>query len=206
MNKNEYLMNPTSASSLTYWKTCHFEVPSHMKVIHESGFDSSLLENYTDVVYFKLLHDLSNLPVPFESTRYTFMDAPTKDFVDHINSCYELEGVTLNELEAYKSRLVYDEDLWICLYDKEKNVIAASGIAEYDPEVREGSLDWIQVSKEYRGEGLGKVIVYELLRRLKKKALFVTVSGRVDNQTNPERLYESCGFKDKALWHILMEK
>jgi hypothetical protein len=44
------------------------------------------------------------------------------------------------------------------------------------------------------------------LRRLKEKPSFVTVSGRINNKTKPEKLYESCGFEDKVLWYILMEK
>ncbi|KXB72468.1 hypothetical protein [Peptoniphilus sp. DNF00840] len=44
------------------------------------------------------------------------------------------------------------------------------------------------------------------MRRFKEKTSFVTVSGRINNKTKPEKLYESCGFEDKVLWHILMEK
>ncbi len=67
-------------------------------------------------------------------------------------------------------------------------------------------MDWIQVSADYRGLGLGQEIVNELLRSLKDKADFVTVSGRVNNITKPEHLYEKCGFVSKAVWHILTEK
>jgi len=44
------------------------------------------------------------------------------------------------------------------------------------------------------------------LRILKEKTSFVTVLGRINNKTKPEKLYESCGFEDKVLWYILMEK
>jgi hypothetical protein len=44
------------------------------------------------------------------------------------------------------------------------------------------------------------------LRRLKEKPSFVTVSGRINNKTKPEKLYESCGFEDKVLWYILKIK
>jgi hypothetical protein len=36
-----------------------------------------------------------------------------------------------------------------------------------------------------------------------EKADFVTVSGRVDNRTNPERLYRRCGFEGNDVWCVL---
>ena len=206
MRAKEYLRNPTGASALSFWKTCNFNTHAHIKVLNENEFNPNLLETHTDEVYFKLVHYLENIEKQFKSDKFIFVKASTEEFVNHINSCYEKERLTVDELEYYKNRSVYDEDLWICLYDNVNHVIAATGIAEFDREIKEGYLDWIQVSEEYRGQGLGKIIVYELLKRLKRKANFVTVSGRVNNKTNPEKLYESCGFENKVLWHILTEK
>ena len=206
MDKKEYLEKPTAASALSFWKVCNFKTPDNIKVLNENEFNPGLLETYTDEVYFKLVHHLNDVGKQFISDDFIFAEASTADFVNHINSCYEGEGLTVSELESYKKRPVYDEELWICLYDKKNDAIAATGIAEFDNNIKEGYLDWIQVSEQYRGQGLGKTIVYELLRRLSKKASFVTVSGRVDNKTKPDKLYESCGFEDKILWHILRGK
>ena len=41
------------------------------------------------------------------------------------------DRLTVNELEDYKSRPVYDEDLWICVYDNINHTIAATGIDVY---------------------------------------------------------------------------
>lgn len=206
MDKKEYLESPTVASALSFWKACNFKTPAHIKVLNENEFNSGLLETYTDEVYFKLVHYLNDVDKRFISDDFIFAKASTVDFVNHINSCYEKEGLTFSELESYKERPVYDEELWIFLYDKKHDAIAATGIAEFDNKIKEGYLDWIQVSEQYRGQGLGKAIVYELLRRLRKKVSFVTVSGRLDNKIKPDKLYESCGFEDKILWHILREK
>lgn len=206
MDKKEYLEKPTAASALSFWKACNFKTPAHIKVLNENEFNPGLLETYTDEVYFKLVHYLNYVGKQFISDDFIFAKASTADFANHINSCYEEEGLTVSELESYKKKPVYDEELWICLYDKKNDAIAATGIAEFDNKIKEGYLDWIQVSEQYRGQGLGKAIVYELLRRLRKKANFVTVSGRVDNKTKPDKLYESCGFEDKILWYILREK
>lgn len=93
---------------------------------------------------------------------------------------------------------VYDEDLWICLYDRDNDKIIATGIAECDAYAKEGSLDWIQVSNECRNIGFGSIIVKELLKRLKNECKFVTVSCKVENKNIVELLYESCGFSHKV--------
>ena len=43
-------------------------------------------------------------------------------------------------------------------------------------------------------------------KRLKKKADFVTVSGKINNKSNPENLYLKCGFENKTIWHVLTKK
>lgn len=86
---------------------------------------------------------------------------------------------------------------------QKNNHIIASGIAEYDYEIKEGILEWIQVLPQYQHQGYGKIIVCELLNRLKSVcASFVAVSGLVDNETNPEKLYRSCGFTGNDIVYI----
>ncbi|HHV46283.1 MAG TPA: GNAT family N-acetyltransferase [Tissierellia bacterium] len=80
----------------------------------------------------------------------------------------------------------------------------ALGIAELDKNVREGSLEWIQVIPEYRRRGLGQAVVNRLLLNFVGKADFVTVSGQVNNDTNPEKLYRKCGFQGNDIWHVIL--
>ncbi|MDY6866369.1 MAG: GNAT family N-acetyltransferase [Chloroflexota bacterium] len=61
---------------------------------------------------------------------------------------------------------VFEPDLWVWIMDEEEDQPAALGIAELDNRVPEASLEWIQVLPGYRGRGLGKAIVAELLRRV----------------------------------------
>lgn len=58
-----------------------------------------------------------------------------------------------------------------------------------DREIGEGILEWIQVSRDYRGCGLGRYIVSELLWRMKDTADFATASGQCHNPNNPKVLY-----------------
>ena len=59
---------------------------------------------------------------------------------------------------------------------------------------------------QYRGQKIGQLIVAELLFRMKDVADFATVSGKIDNMTNPEALYRKCGFIGSDVWHILHKK
>ena len=87
--------------------------------------------------------------------------------------------------------------------DERKGIPVGLGIAEVDRMIPEASLDWIQVLPEYRGKGLGECIVLELLDRLRGRVEFTTVSGEVENQSNPEGLYRRCGFGGDGIWWVL---
>ena len=194
MTKEEYISNPTGASSLPFWKTNTLKITKRIKLVNNV---SSTLENK---YFFKLVHYLDNIEKPILKEPYTFSSISLNEYVNHINSCYQNIGITYDELENYKSHNVYDESLWVAIKDKDK--VIATGIAEFDSEIKEGIIEWLQVSKDYRGQGIGKIIVQELLYRLKGKADFVTVSGDMNNPNNPLSLYRSCGFKDIKIWHI----
>jgi len=47
---------------------------------------------------------------------------------------------------------------------------------------------------------------FRLLHDLKGKAAFVTVSGEMDNTSQPEKLYRKCGFSGNDIWHIMCKK
>ena len=206
MKREEYLINPAKASSLTYRKTNEIKLSSNMLILNDEDFDESLLSEYEDRLYFKMFHDLKYIEEVKLSVSMEFVDCTIKEYANHINECYADEGISDEELGKYQTRAVFDKELWIALYDNEREKIVATGIAEFDRIIKEGSLDWIQVSKEYRKQGYGKIIVCELLKRLKEKADFVTVSGRIDNETKPEILYKKCGFTKKEIWHVLRKK
>lgn len=95
---------------------------------------------------------------------------------------------------------------WQLRITKQTDEVVATGIAELDKEVGEGVLEWIQVSEQYRGYGLGKYVVLELLWRMKENATFATVSGQCNNPTNPEALYRKCGFTGSDVWHVLRKR
>ena len=158
---------------------------------------------YIDEPYFRLIHNLQDLSVQALPQGYSLYKATLKDFAEHINSCYSKIGITEADLQDYTARPVYDSALWLAIKDNQTNEIVATGIAELDREIGEGVLEWIQVSEQHRGYGLGKYVVSELLWRMKDNAKFATVSGQCNNPSNPEVLYRKCGFIGSDVWHIL---
>jgi len=161
---------------------------------------------YSDERYFKLIHRMNGIEKARLDSKYEMRCCEMSNYATHIARCYDDIGVSEEELKDYQNHAVYDNKLWIAVTECGQNTIVASGIAEFDADIKEGVLEWIQVSPEYRGKGLGKFIVKELLWRMKDKADFVTVSGKVDNPTNPRGLYIACGFTDEATWHVLRKK
>lgn len=177
-----------------------------MRILREDEFRDEMLERYLDETYFKLRHGLSELKREVLPAGFRLTKAAPENLARHISICYDREGITAQELERLQEHFTYNPALWIALEDIASNELVASGIAGLDQNIGEGILEWIQVSPAYRRRGLGRYLVCELLSRMEGKADFVTVSGQVNNQSRPELLYESCGFQDRVVWHILTRK
>lgn len=203
MDKEVYLEKPCKASSLPFWKTNLVKIPDNMKVVLENDLQSIGVRGYFDERFFKLIHRMNDIEKPVLDDRYEMVCCEVSEYVKHIAGCYSDIGISTEALLDYQTHTVYDGNLWIAVTERGQNTIIASGIAEVDTDIKEGILEWIQVSPKYRGKGLGKFIVSELLWRMKDKADFVTVSGKVDNPTNPRDLYKACGFCSEEIWHVM---
>lgn len=198
MTPEIYRADPCGTSSLSFQKTNSYPIPAGIRIFRDEEF-TGVPDGYTDTVYFKMIHfldGLSPLPVPHG---FSPVILGLEEYAVHISACYGEERVSPDDLSRYQQ----NQDLRTALRENNTGIIAASGIAELDPGIGEGSLEWIQVSPEYRRRSLGSFIVTELLIRMKGKADFVTVSGRMDDPSHPFVLYRHCGFRDPVLWHIL---
>ena len=204
----EYLNNPCGTLSIPYWKAKRITIPPDMKILHDRDFSSDILSKYTDEKYFRLYHNLNVIPKiatnDFELTTATQKDI--KAIVQIINDSYTDISVNKELIKSYTKTPVYNENLWIMVKEKATGNFVGCSLADYDAEAKELVLEWIQVLPEYRGKKIGQLIVNELLFRMKDVADFATVSGKVDNETNPEVLYRKCGFVGNDVWHILHKK
>ena len=156
--------------------------------------------------YFRLLHrdrpPASGCPGGFY---YATVDLQRElaEVVRVIKACYANMKVNDKIVRSWLEHPVYDPNLWVWVVQENTHRKAALGIAEWDPNVPEASLEWIQVLPEYRRKGLGKAVVNEILRRASGRSDFVTVAGEADNATRPDLLYRACGFEGSDLWWLL---
>lgn len=210
ISKEEYLKNPCALLSIPYWKEQSLTLPDNMKILNDKEYKDFYKEEYHEKLFFRLIHKLETINRVNLNDNYTIetinINTQLEDVVEVINSCYTDIGVNLSEVKEWTNRVVFDNNLWVYIKEIQSNKIAALGIAELDKELKEGVLEWIQVLPNYQGKGLGQAIVNELLNRMREKSRFATVSGEVDNQTNPEALYRKCGFTGNDVWHIMTKK
>lgn len=203
VDKERYLAIP-------FWKKKKLRLPNNMRVVHKEEFEDSDLKAYVDTTYFRLIHRLKNIETVELKENYEIktvdISSEVDDIIFIINNSYEDIKVNKNQVEGWTKEQVYDENLWIFIIDTEINKPVALGIAEFDNDLKEGCLEWIQAIPQYRSQGLGQVLINELLHRFKGKADFVTVSGKCDNETKPEKLYRKCGFDGNDIWHVMMRK
>ena len=202
-----YLNDPCGTASLPYWKQKGIVVPDSMRIVHDRDFSNDMLRDYSDEPYFRLYHDLQDIPpITAEGVEIVSEAASIDEFVRLINASYEDLRVSAEQMESYQRTPVFCPDLWLLLKEKETGTILGGGIADYDREIGELILEWIQVLPQYRQRGYGQVIVNGLLAKMQGVARFATVSGKVNNPTNPEGLYRRCGFTGNDVWHILTKR
>lgn len=203
----QYLSNPCGTLSVPFHKAKNTSVPEGMKIVHECGFDASDLKSYRDERYFRLYRKMQDIEdVCLDGFLIETVDQnDLANVVEVINRSYTDLSVTLEQIEGYTQTSVYDRNLWVLVREEQTGSCVGCGIADFDAEIGELILEWIQVLPEYRKKGIGRAIVNTLLHRA-KKAAFATVSGKADDPTCPERLYRSCGFVGNDIWHVLRKK
>ena len=93
-NQQKRILNPCKISSIPYWKAKSITVPDGMSIVHQDNFNKTEYQHYIDEPYFRLIHNLQNLPVQALPQGYSLYKATLKEFAEHINSCYSKIGVT----------------------------------------------------------------------------------------------------------------
>lgn len=178
-----------------------------MQIVHDDEYNAADYIGYMDEPYFRLYHDLQ--AVRRAEREDIHLVVGTADmlpvFVDIINKSYSDLSVTKEQLEGYRSTPVFSPDLWVLLKDM-SGAYVGCGIADHDKETGEMIVEWVQVVPSCRHRGYGQSIVNTLLAKAQGKAKFATVSGKVHNATDPERLYRQCGFTGNDVWHVLVKQ
>ena len=210
ITRDEYLRDPCGTCATPFWKNAFFKKTDGMQVVHQKDMHEINTDGFHVERYFRLVHSLRSITARGMPDGFYFQTVNTQTqlgTVAHlINNCYEDMFITTEQVEKWTKYKVFDNNLWIFIYEMPSSYPVALGIADFDSIIKEGSLEWIQVIPGKRGLGLGQAIVTELLTRLAPKAQFATVSGRTSNKTNPEGLYRKCGFTGEDIWCVLTPK
>jgi GNAT superfamily N-acetyltransferase len=201
-----YLAAPCKTFSTAYWKKDVFPIPAGIRIEHADNSEQHIADG---TAYFRMVHYPRGeyetaLPPMYEYTD-VHMPEQAEMVADLLNCCYPDSSFTAHQIIKWMNYLVYKPDLWIFIVDTEKKAPVALGIADFDMTINEGSLEWIQVLPEYQRKGLGQAVVNELLRRMSGYVRFVTVSGEIDNPSNPRELYRKCGFTGDDIWIVRKE-
>jgi ribosomal protein S18 acetylase RimI-like enzyme len=198
---------------MIFWTRCRSQLPNlnqnlDFALVHQDYLNTFPVSKFAiRTPYFRLIHgpdeteQKASLPVGF-----SFVDVKIQQEAEQISSlirqCYPDLHPSVESVRGWFDHPTFDHSLWVWVMDAKKIIPIGLGIAEMDKTIQEGSLEWIQVLPTYRGMGLGKSIVRELLARLEKRVQFTTVAGELDNVTRPETLYRSCGFKGNDVWWL----
>ena len=214
--KAEHLEAWTDDSLLIYWDAQRAWKPAApvsllkspaLAVVH-SRYASNVAfsSDYTVQRFFRLSLTKNAIFYPLPQ-RYSFEAAKLPEqaalAAQVIGRCYVHLRPSQDEVVRWLQDPVFSPDLWVWIKDKRSNQPAGLGIAELDPLLGEASLEWIQVLPEFRGQGLAKALVSQLVSQLSGRASVITVSGEADNPSDAEHLYRRCGFLGDDVWWIV---
>lgn len=151
---------------------------------------------------YNSLEGLKELNLPnnlhFKKVRHN-QDNSVSEF---ISLCYDELSIKKEFIQRIKLHPTFDKSFWWWLTDKDNNKIALA-IGEYDEDINEGSMEWIQVHPDYRKKGYGSLIVNKLLNEMSKKCSFVTASTEHFQSKIVEDFYKKNGFTNKETWWIV---
>ena len=207
--KKEYISNPCRYSALPLYKDIRVD-KKNVTTLHNDDYNESVFNQYSSHErFFRISHNLNEIDEVMVSG-FTFR---TCDISKDIDVVRQIINQSYDDIKIYNEQIllmvkdrVYYPDLWVFIIDEKTNQEVALGICNYDKYVGEVELDWIQVLPQYRGKGLAKMLVLNLLKKSPSSAIFATVSGDLDNPSSPENLYRKCGFYGEDIWHILRKQ
>lgn len=179
----------------------------HFALVHNNTLSIFDLQKFSSRTSYFRLKFTGAPPVDSLPSGYVFETFdPQRDILTGtslISACYPNMLISEEIVQGWLHHPVYIPGLWVWIKDIQTGRYAALGIAEIDLKVPEASLEWVQVHPAYQRKGLGKALVCELLRRIGNEVAFTTVSGDIDNPSQPEALYRQCGFKGSDIWWLL---
>lgn len=211
-SKEDYLKNPCRYSALPFWKEKDLVLPDTISVFHKEDWDRLREEErskyYKLERFFRIYHDLEDLgqvsvPSGFRLRDFDFSREEDYEIgLNIIKNSYENMDISVEKLKSYRETAVFNESLWFFIEEAESEMPIAFIIGDLDLDLAEGIIEWLQVSKDFRKMGLASILLMEFLSRLKEIGNFATVSGDLDNASDPLGVYRKNGFIGEDVWYI----
>ncbi len=157
--------------------------------------------------FLRMIHRCGDLP--FRARMRGLSVRPVEAVVElplvatFLHACYDVPTPGTDEIAGWTLRPVYDPHLWLWAMNHATGKPVGLAIGEIDRMTGEGSVTWLQVLPEQREQGIGALLLQELVCRLEQKTAFVTASWDVRNPCAPEHLFATCGFTGHDLWWLL---
>lgn len=162
-----YKENPCKASSIPYWKTKHLTIPSNMKIMHNDEFDETILDRYFDRRFFRLIHNLSNIPeYNCEGIELEVIQPNRNDeLADMINHSYAHSEIRISAdyVNSLAKTRVCCPELWLGAVLDGKMI--GSILCDFDIEVGEAIIEWLQVLPQYRSRGIASALICMALKK-----------------------------------------
>lgn len=121
--------------------------------------------------------------------------------VDLHRAVWNPSKVTLDAYQRLRQQPGYDQELDLVVVAPDGQLVAYC-ICWFDPVNQTGEFEPVGTSEAYRGRGLGKVVIYEGLRRLQAKGAHTAYVSTYGDNTAAQRLYESAGFSTYTHEHL----
>lgn len=117
----DYKKNPCGSISIPYWKAEKMSIPDNIKIVHNNNFDQTMLNDYNDKKYFRLFHNLKNVPT-FTNNNYTYgiiSKSEINELVKMINTSYTHTDVFVSTdyINGLTKTEAYCPELWIGAFD-----------------------------------------------------------------------------------------
>lgn len=184
---------------------------SPLVLLHNDYYSNEINNEFHEKrAYFRLKYSQTQSGLSLDRAYYLEDACLPDDAVEvarFIKLCYGYFMPSVEDVHSWMQRSVFDSRLWIWIKEKDTTIPVGLGVAEIDTILPEVSLEWIQVHPNFRGHGIASFIIQELVARSKAMGIdIITVSGEVDNDTNPEKVYRKNGFTGSDIWWCLRKR
>lgn len=125
--------------------------------------------------------------------------------LDDVNQVYEIEQQLFSmpwSKEDFTSSMNHPQNLYLVVDDGGK----IAGYCGFWSVLDEGQITNVAVQQEYQNQGIGKLLITELLRKGREKALTAFTLEVRESNKYAIQLYKSCGFEEAGIRPNFYEK